>query len=48
MAHLLTNFKFEVVPGWELSQRQMIARRALVVGQEKYGTRMPLIITKIE
>ncbi|PWN41350.1 cytochrome P450 [Ceraceosorus guamensis] len=48
LSHMLTNFKFEVVPGWELKQRQMIARRALVIGQEKYGTRMPLIVSRLE
>jgi cytochrome P450 len=47
LAHLLCDFKFEVVPGWELSQRQMIARRALIVGQEQYGTRMPLIVSRL-
>ncbi|PKI84342.1 hypothetical protein MVES1_001537 [Malassezia vespertilionis] len=47
LAHLLLNFKFEVVPGWDLVQRQQVVRRAFVDGQKAEGIRMPLIVTPL-
>lgn len=48
LAHLVTAFEFRRVPQYELVQRQMIVRRALVKGQEQHGTRLPLFVTKLE
>ncbi|WFD23411.1 hypothetical protein MEQU1_002100 [Malassezia equina] len=47
IAHLLLNFKFDIVPNWDLVQRQQIVRRAFVEGQWKEGIRMPLIVTPL-
>lgn len=47
LAHLLLKFKFEIVPGWDLVQRQQVVRRAFVDGQKERGVRMPLILTPI-
>lgn len=48
LAHMLLNYKFEVVPEWTLVQRQQIVRRAFVEGQTKEGIRMPLIVTPLK
>ena len=47
LAHMILNFRFDVVPGWDLVQRQQIVRRAFVEGQWKEGIRMPLIMTPL-
>ena len=47
LAHLLLKFKFDIVPGWDLIQRQQVVRRAFVDGQKEYGVRMPLILTPL-
>ncbi|WFD30647.1 hypothetical protein MSPP1_001668 [Malassezia sp. CBS 17886] len=47
LAHLLLRFKFEIVPGWHLIQRQQVVRRAFVEGQKEHGVRMPLIMTPL-
>lgn len=48
LAHLLLKFKYDVVPGWDLIQRQQVVRRAFVDGQKEHGVRMPLILTPVE
>lgn len=48
IAHLLLNFRFDVVPDWTLVQRQQIVRRAFVEGQWPEGIRMPLIVTPLK
>lgn len=47
LAHLLLKFKFDIVPGWDLIQRQQVVRRAFVDGQKEHGVRMPLILTPL-
>ncbi|WFD01272.1 hypothetical protein MYAM1_004034 [Malassezia yamatoensis] len=47
LAHLVLKFKFDVVPGWDLIQRQQVVRRAFVDGQREKGVRMPLILTPL-
>lgn len=48
LAHLVSSFEFGRVPQYELVQRQMVVRRALVKGQEQHGTRLPLFVTKLQ
>ncbi|WFD35878.1 hypothetical protein MCUN1_002746 [Malassezia cuniculi] len=48
LSHLLLEYEFDVVPGWEFTQRQQIVRRAFVDGQRDEGIRMPLIVTPIK
>lgn len=47
LIHLILEYEFDVVPGWEFIQRQQIVRRAFVEGQKEEGIRMPLIVTPI-
>lgn len=48
LAHLLMNFRFDIVPDWDFVQRQQVVRRAFVDGQWKEGIRMPLIMTPLD
>ncbi|KAK0520953.1 hypothetical protein OC834_002118 [Tilletia horrida] len=47
LAHIIYRFRLAEVPGYEFDARQTIVTRAFVKGQEKHGTRMPLILTPV-
>ncbi len=47
LVSLISNFRFETVPGWEIEAKQGVVMRSRIVGQESLGMQMPLAISRL-